>query len=215
MGSASICSSESNDRMSNMLDFSTVVRLAPASSDEIRARSRGRITRDPLDGDLYPRDRDGREVLVPEPGGFYDETLFGPLAAPEASAFAHLELRAALRHPMLDAPIDVVPVLPAAYRPYDDELGRDVTAAYGELYSVCARFARLIELDAPAHVVEDDRESCERALSALIDNRTSAEPVRVGAARRPRGSLADLLDTRDAVQLEAVLFAIGLRLVAL
>ena len=42
------------------------------------ARSRGAITRNPVAIELYKRD----DRWVPERGGFYVETLFGPIDAP-------------------------------------------------------------------------------------------------------------------------------------
>lgn len=59
--------------------------------------------------------------------------------------------------------MDVIPVLPVAYRLVDDGLGADLTTAYGNLYAANARLARMTELGVPEFVVANERKATARA----------------------------------------------------
>lgn len=191
------------------LTFATSVRLLPASDALVRARSRGRITRNPVAHDLYPA-RDG-SGLVPEAGGLFDPGIFGPLEAPLADGFGHIELGFEVPHPVIGRPVSVIPVLPTALRPHDTQAGQDLTWAYAILYAHAHRTARLAELGAPEQVVAPERQRVRNALHTLLDNRLVQTPVRVGPTKRRLGSLVELLDPPhpDLARLERALFALG------
>jgi hypothetical protein len=190
-------------------------RLAPTTRADIHARSRGRITRNPIAWDFAFR-RDG--TLAAERGGFHDEALFGPLAEPGDDRFAHLDLPEPVPHPFLRGEqITTLAVLPAAFRPFtrnaQSVVVDEITFLYARLYQTLHRWARLRELNAPATIVSEHRETLIVDIAVLFDNDFAPSPLVTTTGTRP-ASLARLLETTDLRRLDAVLFALGLRLTA-
>jgi DNA-directed RNA polymerase beta' subunit len=199
-----------------MLDPAASYRLHPVAASDVRGRSRGPISKNPIAYDLFLWKERGRKVLRTERGGFHCERLFGAPKQPDPEAFAHIELAAPLAHPFLDGELDALPVLPAFFRPArvaDEGIHEhELTFLYNAFYQVYQRWARLRELQAPDDVLAGERASVERHLAVLFDNAFAPEPVVWSDGGRPR-ALASLLDGEDAARTEAALFALGVALV--
>jgi hypothetical protein len=158
--------------------------------------------------------RDG--TLAAERGGFYDEQLFGPLAEPADDRFAHLDLPEPVPRPFLAGEqLDTLAVLPAALRPLtragDGVVTHKITFLYHRLYQSLRRWVRLRELNAPATVVSETHAMFIVDVAVLFDNDFAPSPLVTTTGTRP-ASLGRLLDTTDIRRLDAVLFALGLRL---
>jgi hypothetical protein len=188
-------------------------RLVPITDDEVLRRSRGAIRRNPIAHDFFERDG---QVRV-EKRGFYCEELFGPWGAWDPQAFAHLELGTPLPHPFLPVELKVLPVLPAAYRvPAKEPHGyalHSLTWLYAHFYAVERRCTRLFELEAPDEIIEPEWKRQLHALALLMNNEFVDDPV-LWVGKKRVASLASKLGTEDPVVLEALLFAMGLKLEA-
>jgi DNA-directed RNA polymerase beta' subunit len=215
-------------------------RLRPAEAQAIVARSRGKITRNPVAHDIYFRA--GESTPRFERGGFYCPTLFGRRAEPsrasrgkrgkhgsgppsrllsviddfDPTAFAHIELSAPFPHPWLGFEMTVLSVLPAAYRkPQEDGEGLlipDLSRIYADIHYSNDRARRLVELGAPKDVVEKDVAATHADIAVLFDNCFTKAPLHAGPEWRRMTSLASRLGTTDVNELEALLFALGLQL---
>ena len=194
-----------------MVKLTDRCQLVPITEDDVRRRSRGPITKNPIAHDFYVDD--GKRLRA-EKGGFYCEKLFGPWDSRDPEAFAHVELGTPVPHPWLPIELKLLPVLPAAYRaPRPTDAGfafDDATWLYGHFYAQERRCTRLFELEAPDELLEKEWSGVRGALAALFDNEFVTEPLNWAGERR-MASLASRLGSDDAQYIDAVLFAIGLR----
>ncbi|HEV2917045.1 MAG TPA: DNA-directed RNA polymerase subunit beta' [Candidatus Babeliales bacterium] len=92
---------------------------------------------------------------------------------------------------------DVLPVLPPDLRPLVPlEGGRFASSDLNELYRRVLnrniRLQRLIEIQAPAIIIKNEKRMLQESVDALIDNGRRGQPVR-GTNRRPLKSLSELL----------------------
>ena len=93
--------------------------------------------------------------------------------------------------------IDVIPVMPPDLRPMVQlEGGRFATSDLNDLYRRVInrnnRLKRLLELNAPGIIVQNEKRMLQEAVDALIDNGRRGRPV-AGPGNRPLKSLSHLL----------------------
>jgi DNA-directed RNA polymerase subunit beta' len=93
--------------------------------------------------------------------------------------------------------LDVVPVMPPELRPMVQlDGGRFATSDLNDLYRRIitrnARLKRLLELDAPDIIVNNEKRMLQEAVDALFDNGRRGRPV-TGQSGRPLKSLSDML----------------------
>jgi len=93
--------------------------------------------------------------------------------------------------------LDVLPVLPPDLRPLVPlEGGRFASSDLNELYRRVLnrniRLQRLIEIDAPAVIIKNEKRMLQESVDALIDNGRRGQPVR-GSNKRPLKSLSEML----------------------
>ena len=93
--------------------------------------------------------------------------------------------------------LDVIPVIPPDLRPMVQlDGGRfaasALTALYRRVINRNNRLKRLLDLDAPAIIVNNEKRMLQEAVDALFDNGRRGRPV-VGPGNRPLKSLADML----------------------
>jgi DNA-directed RNA polymerase subunit beta' len=93
--------------------------------------------------------------------------------------------------------IDVLPVLPPDLRPLVPlDGGRFATSDLNDLYRRVInrnnRLKRLIELDAPAIIIKNEKRMLQEAVDALFDNTKRGNPITDGN-KRPLKSFADIL----------------------
>ena len=93
--------------------------------------------------------------------------------------------------------MDVIPVIPPALRPMVQlEGGRFATSDLNDLYRRVInrnnRLKRLLELNAPRIIVQNEKRMLQEAVDALIDNGRRGRPV-TGPGNRPLKSLSHML----------------------
>ena len=93
--------------------------------------------------------------------------------------------------------LDVIPVIPPDIRPMVQlDGGRFATSDLNDLYRRVInrnnRLKRLLELDAPAIIIRNEKRMLQEAVDALIDNGRRGRPV-TGPNNRPLKSLSDML----------------------
>lgn len=93
--------------------------------------------------------------------------------------------------------LTVLPVLPPDLRPLVPlEGGRFASSDLNELYRRVLnrniRLQRLMEIEAPSVIIENEKRMLQEAVDALIDNGRRGQPVR-GSNRRPLKSLSEML----------------------
>src|SRR5437764_6322534 len=93
--------------------------------------------------------------------------------------------------------LDAVPVIPPELRPMVQlDGGRFATSDLNDLYRCVInrnnRLKRLLDLQAPAIIVNNERRMLQEAVDALFDNGRRGRPV-TGPGNRPLKSLADML----------------------
>lgn len=93
--------------------------------------------------------------------------------------------------------MDVVPVIPPELRPMVQlDGGRFATSDLNDLYRRVInrnnRLKRLLDLDAPDIIVQNEKRMLQEAVDALIDNGRRGRPV-TGPGNRPLKSLSDML----------------------
>ena len=93
--------------------------------------------------------------------------------------------------------MEVLPVLPPDLRPLVPlEGGRFASSDLNELYRRVLnrniRLARLLEIEAPAVIIKNEKRMLQEATDALMDNGRRGQPIR-GTNRRPLKSLSELL----------------------
>lgn len=93
--------------------------------------------------------------------------------------------------------LSVLPVLPPDLRPLVPlEGGRFASSDLNELYRRVLnrniRLQRLIEIDAPAVIIKNEKRMLQESVDALIDNGRRGQPLR-GSNRRPLKSLSEML----------------------
>ena len=97
--------------------------------------------------------------------------------------------------------LTVLPVLPAELRPMVQlDGGRFATSDLNDLYRRVinrnTRLRRIIEINAPASIVHNERRLLQEAVGALIDRNRRSRPV-TGSNRRQRKSLSDMLKGKE------------------
>ena len=99
--------------------------------------------------------------------------------------------------------LDVVPVIPPELRPMVQlDGGRFATSDLNDLYRRVInrnnRLKRLLDLGAPAIIVNNEKRMLQEAVDALFDNGRRGRPV-TGPGNRPLKSLSDMLkESKDA-----------------
>src|SRR5258708_13237644 len=93
--------------------------------------------------------------------------------------------------------MSVLPVLPPDLRPLVPlEGGRFASSDLNELYRRVLnrniRLQRLLEIEAPAVIIKNEKRMLQEAVDALIDNGRRGQPVR-GSNKRPLKSLSEML----------------------
>ncbi len=93
--------------------------------------------------------------------------------------------------------MSVLPVLPPDLRPLVPlEGGRFASSDLNELYRRVLnrniRLQRLMEIDAPAVIIKNEKRMLQESVDALIDNGRRGQPVR-GSNRRALKSLSEML----------------------
>ncbi len=93
--------------------------------------------------------------------------------------------------------LEVLPVLPPDLRPLVPlEGGRFASSDLNELYRRVLnrniRLARLLEIEAPAVIIKNEKRMLQESTDALMDNGRRGQPIR-GTNRRPLKSLSELL----------------------
>ena len=93
--------------------------------------------------------------------------------------------------------MDVIPVIPPELRPMVQlDGGRFATSDLNDLYRRVInrnnRLNKLLELDAPDIIVQNEKRMLQESVDALIDNGRRGRPV-VGPGNRPYKSLSDML----------------------
>ncbi len=93
--------------------------------------------------------------------------------------------------------LEVLPVLPPDLRPLVPiEGGRFASSDLNELYRRVLnrniRLRRLMEIEAPAVIIKNEKRMLQESVDALIDNGRRGQPVR-GSNRRPLKSLSEML----------------------
>ena len=93
--------------------------------------------------------------------------------------------------------LDVVPVIPPELRPMVQlDGGRFATSDLNDLYRRVInrnnRLKRLLDLGAPAIIVNNEKRMLQEAVDALFDNGRRGRPV-TGPGNRPLKSLSDML----------------------
>jgi len=93
--------------------------------------------------------------------------------------------------------LTVLPVLPPDLRPLVPlEGGRFASSDLNELYRRVLnrniRLQRLLEIEAPSVIIENEKRMLQESVDALIDNGRRGQPVR-GSNRRPLKSLSEML----------------------
>ena len=90
--------------------------------------------------------------------------------------------------------MDVIPVIPPDLRPMVQlEGGRFATSDLNDLYRrVINRLKRLLDLNAPGIIVQNEKRMLQEAVDALIDNGRRGRPV-TGPGNRPLKSLSHML----------------------
>ncbi|HCX63915.1 MAG TPA: DNA-directed RNA polymerase subunit beta' [Eubacteriaceae bacterium] len=93
--------------------------------------------------------------------------------------------------------LDVVPVIPPELRPMVQlDGGRFATSDLNDLYRRVInrnnRLKRLLDLDAPDIIIQNEKRMLQEAVDALIDNGRRGRPV-TGPGNRPLKSLSDML----------------------
>lgn len=152
-------------------------------------------------------------TLVPEAGGLFDYKLFGPGTVidapqlgddepvkPRRTRFARITLAEPITHPLVLAyapravadgeswMLHELPVLPPDLRPLerlDDDRWKTspINDLYRRIIQRNARWARVIEQQAPPPVIEGERRDLVALLLALFENEDRPEPVVDGQAR--------------------------------
>lgn len=97
--------------------------------------------------------------------------------------------------------MDVIPVMPPDLRPMVQlEGGRFATSDLNDLYRRVInrnnRLKRLLELNAPGIIVQNEKRMLQEAVDALIDNGRRGRPV-AGPGNRPLKSLSHLLKSKQ------------------
>jgi DNA-directed RNA polymerase subunit beta' len=93
--------------------------------------------------------------------------------------------------------LTILPVLPPDLRPLVPlEGGRFASSDLNELYRRVLnrniRLQRLIEIDAPAVIIKNEKRMLQESVDALIDNGRRGQPIR-GSNKRPLKSLSEML----------------------
>ncbi|MGE0868203.1 MAG: hypothetical protein AB7P03_06570 [Kofleriaceae bacterium] len=185
--------------------------VTPVSADEVRARSRGAVAA--IDwGALFEPTIFGSGWEDPTPGVERErveseiETFVANIGVAQ---FGHIELGAAIAHPLTREPVDAIAVIPPALRPVTYLHPRRFAASdVNDLYLAVlgavdkVRRLRALEPEFPAVLVE-------RAVEALMLN-TSGDPVRRPYGR-PLRSIADHLRLGGREPVRALLWGLGLR----
>jgi DNA-directed RNA polymerase beta' subunit len=152
-----------------------------------------------------------RHTQKPEPGGVFDEAIFGEGASLEvrrardddtvtrerSTRFGRIVLAEPVPHPLApgEAMLEV-PVLPPDLRPIVRHQGELLISELNEHYRFVlkwnGRLGKLRELAAPVAIVEEARTELAKAVAGLVDNERQPEPVR-NDADKPVCSLRGLL----------------------
>lgn len=109
-----------------------------------------------------------------EKGGLFCDEIFGAIDAMDR--FGHVDLGAPVRHPWLDddTEITVIPVMPPGLRPI---MKADVNDLYRRTINRNVRLKRLIELNAPDIIIENEKRLLQEAIDSLFDNENAAKSV--------------------------------------
>jgi DNA-directed RNA polymerase beta' subunit len=193
--------------------------MVPAAAAEVRARSRGEVTWSSWGAN------NGTAVR----GGLFDAAIFGAgwedptphierlrveseieTFVPDIGEgyFGHLELAAAIDHPVTGEPIDVIAVVPPALRPIRYLHRRrfaasDINDLYLGVIAAASKLRRLRRMEP-----EFPATQLSRAVEALMWNATAA-PVQMPDGRPLRG-LADHLRLGGKQPVRAVLWGMGI-----
>jgi DNA-directed RNA polymerase beta' subunit len=152
------------------------------------------------------RKRSGGEVKKPEtlnyrtsksvPEGLFDESIFG--AKDSKDGFGHIDLGSPVRHPWLDEEtvLTTIPVMPTGLRPLVQlPGGRWATSDANDLYRRVInrnnRLKRLMELDAPEIIIENEKRMLGEAVITLFDNE-NAEKIITGPDKRTLKSIGSM-----------------------
>jgi DNA-directed RNA polymerase subunit beta' len=100
-----------------------------------------------------------------------------------------------------DMIMDVIPVIPPDLRPLLQlEGGRFATSDLNTLYQRVInrnnRLRKLLEVNAPEIMIQNEKRMLQEAVDALLDNSKRTRPV-VGTANRPLRSLSDILKGKE------------------
>lgn len=102
--------------------------------------------------------------------------------------------------------MDVIPVIPPDLRPMVQlEGGRFATSDLNDLYRRVInrnnRLKRLLDLNAPGIIVQNEKRMLQEAVDALIDNGRRGRPV-TGPGNRPLKSLSHMLKGNKVVSVK-------------
>jgi DNA-directed RNA polymerase beta' subunit len=176
--------------------------LAPLDLETLRCRAPGVV---------HSLITYNRHTQKPEPGGVFDEAIFGqgaslevrrardddPVTRERTTRFGRIVLAEPVPHPLAPAESMIeLPVLPADLRPIVRHQGEFLISEVNEHYRLVlvwnGRLGRLREIGAPLALVEDARVALARAVVGLVDNERQPEPLR-DAGDKPVCSLRRLL----------------------
>lgn len=138
-------------------------------------------------------------TLEAERDGLFCEAIFGPMESKDK--FGHITLAHEVVHPWLtsepDAKLTVLPILPSGLRPMVQlPGGRWATSDINDLYRRTInrnnRLRRLLELEAPEIILENEKRMLQQAVDGLFDNERQEHPV-YGPDKRMLVSLAGLV----------------------
>jgi DNA-directed RNA polymerase subunit beta' len=98
--------------------------------------------------------------------------------------------------------LEALPVLPPDLRPMvrlrgDRVATSDVNDLYRRIINRNNRLRRIMEIEAPESIVNDQHRKLQKAVDALIDKQGRAQPVCGEQTRRPLKSLSDLLKGKE------------------
>jgi DNA-directed RNA polymerase beta' subunit len=175
--------------------------IVPLDDATVRARAPG-VVREP--GTYH------RQTGEPFAGGLFDEEIFGagaelsrarahddePATHERARRFGRISLGEPVPHPLDGRPIGELLVLPPDLRPllwHDGELlMSEINTLYQRVVIHENRRRRLVEMGAPAQLVENEHQAVGRAVSALVENERQPTPLTDDSGRVLR-SLQSLL----------------------
>ena len=158
---------------------------------EILARSNGEVKKP---------DTLNYRTLKPEKDGLFDSAIFGTMEDQER--FGHIALCHGCVHVWLedepDAPlVTMIPVLPVGLRKMVQLAGgrwatSDINDLYRRVINRNNRLKRLLELNAPEIIIENEKRMLQESVDALFDNEGREHPV-CGPSKRELLSIGGLV----------------------